>query len=684
MFTQSRFNLLKTAAAALAAASLAACGGGGGSGGGSQQSAGTITVADPVTIDDVITIKFRDCVSKGFNAKLDSIDITPLFTLDKSDNDKACNARASVYALQGVLGEKAQAEGSSKLLVKVQGRTDIDKSFKFKAWPEFALSYPNYDEIEGEVFNALLPTNGGAVSGVSSVTEKTFKITSVDYPITVSVEAKNGLKNKFRLAEGGENIKDSTVFQLPATMNEDHVVSDWVKSYLNAPVNNFDVGSVKITFADADADSCSANKLCPTIKVDGDDYKLIIEVDDTSSGFALKAVEEGASSNLAIVSALQEAVEALGSVLLKDSTSDSGVENKVQGVTLAAPAFISVERSVKFSPMPASYFAQDVGDIKESLPKKDLFYFATTSSEINQSLLATTLVQRFLGEPSIEGKIPLCEDSDCTLRDELIKLATPAAEEMAKSLGLITTAQARKLLEEILTKKQKIAYKVVLQGAPPYVRFLGQQLELSAYNVFFELSLSEKINAKTVCGKVFSGVLLTGCNSELPSGTYKLQLGDLALKQRVLVKKQSVEISDLIETSLHVNDYFPGVDKDFPGVALAENESNTKRGGLDKQAILPVLYSILGQLPIDEVSNFKLSDLTHSNSTVEIDCDPQVLSDFIGNGKKLSFNKSELKIGKTTTDTDSDTKEAKHLILSGDIIKTPDGSTPDVNIVCQQ
>lgn len=681
MFTQSRFNLLKTAAAALAAASLAACGGGGGSGGGSQQSAGTITVADPVTIDDVITIKFRDCVSKGFNAKLDSIDITPLFTLDKSDNDKACNARASVYALQGVLGEKAQAEGSSKLLVKVQGRTDIDKSFKFKAWPEFALSYPNYNKIKGEVFNALLPANGGvtvsSASGVSSETEKAFEISPVNYPITVSVGAKNGLKNAFRLANGGENIEDSTVFQLPATMNEEHVVSDWVQSYLKARGNN--VQSVKITFAN----SCSENgQLCPTITVDGEDYELIIIKVGTSSGFALEAVEEGASSNPAIVSALQEAVEALGSVLLKNSISESGVENEVQGVTLAAPAFISVERSVKFSPMPASYFAQDVGDIKESLPKEDLFYFATTSSEINQSLLATTLVQRFSSKPNIKGEIPLCEGGDCTLRDELIKLATPAAEEMAKSLGLITTAQARKLLEEILTKKQKIVYKVVLQGAPPYVRFLGQQLELSAYNVFFELSLSEEIKAKTVCGKVFSGLLLTGCNSELPSGTYTLQLGDLALKQRVLVKKQSVEISDLIETSLHVNDYFKVGGKDFPGVALAENESNTKGGGLDKQAILPVLYSILGLLPIDEVSNFKLSDLTHSNSTVEIDCDTPVLSDFIGNGKKLSFNKSELKIGKTTTD--SDTKEAKHLILSGDIIKTPDGSTPDVNIVCQQ
>lgn len=684
MFTQSRFNVFKTAASLLAAASLAACGGGGGSGGGSVQAAGSISVKNPVTIDDVVTVEFRDCRSEDFSAKLDGIDVTPLFSLDKADKKKACQGQASVYALQGILGEQAQAKKDSKLVVKVKGRTDINKSFGFKAWPEFALSYD--EKVAGRAYNALLSTNGGvsanggvpaAPIAIDNVSGEDFIINgdnaSLDFPLTIEAEATNGLKNTFTLALGGEEITDSSVLQFPTELKSEHIISQWVRSFLG------DIGDVEIKFGL----ECDDNMLCPIIKVGSASYFVDISVDNNK----LVALASGGSDPI-IAKKLEEMVEALGSVLLKESDTSAEVSSTVKDVRLVPPAFISVSRSVQSIPAPASYFAQPAGDVKNSMSKTDRFYIAATSNEINQRLLAKTLLtQRFPNDHSIKGDILLCDDGDCTLRNELIKLATPVAEEMAESIGLISTSQARQLLENILTKDQKIVYEVKPMAAPPYVRFLNKQLELSAYNVFLELKLSETINANTVCSKIFTGLLLTGCKGELPSGIYTLQLGDIALKQRVLVNKNVIEVSDLLQTSLHVNEHnfeaFGGVKAH--GLAFAVENGKAKYGRLDKQAILPVLYGMLGELPIEEVSNFKLADLTQPNTKVEPDCtaDPNgVLENFIGDGKELSFKDSDLNIGETTTG--SDTKEAKHLILSGDIIETPSGTTPDVTITCKK
>lgn len=675
MFTQSRFNVFKTAASLLAAASLAACGGGGGSGGGSVQAAGSISVKNPVTIDDVVTVEFRDCRSEDFSAKLDGIDVTPLFSLDKADKKKACQGQASVYALQGILGEQAQAKKDSKLVVKVKGRTDINKSFGFKAWPEFALSYKG--EVVGEAYNALLSTNGGVTaipSGVSNVTGKQFTVAQpLDFPLTIKAEATNGLKNEFTLALGGETITDSSVLQFPTELKSEHIISQWVESFLG------DVGDVEIKFG---LTCDKANELCPTIKVDNVPYLVNISVAANKKSFEVVAT----GTDLNIAKELENIVKALGSVLLRESDSQADIESNVEDVTLTPPAFVSVSRSVSYYGAPASYFAQGEGSIKDSLKKTNQFYIAATSNEINQRLLAETLRMQWDKENyAIKGEIPLCDSGDCTLRNELIKLATPTAEEMAKAIGMISAAQARKLLENILTKDQKIVYKLEPLAAPPYVRFLNKQLELSAYNVFLELKLSDRIDANTVCSKIFTGLLLTGCKGELPSGIYTLQLGDIALKQRVLVNKNVIEVSDLLQTSLHVNDFFTVGNKTYAGQAFAQNGSSRKGGGLDKQAILPVLYGMLGELPIEEVSNFKLADLTQSNTKVELDCtaDPNgVLENFIGDGKELSFKDSDLNIGETTTG--SDTKEAKHLILSGDIIETPSGTTPDVTITCKK
>lgn len=686
MLNQSRLKFLKSAASILAIAGLAACSSGG-SGGGSAQPAGEISVKNPVTIDDVITVEFTGCGSKGFKAELDGIEVTSLFSLDKSNKDKACKARASVYALQGILGEKAQAEGSSKLTVKVSGRSDINKSFKFKAWPEIALGYENYNDVKGSIYNALLSSKGGttADSGIPLIKDRSFEVGQPDYPLVIELEATNGLKNKFTLAVGGQTIDDSSVLQLPQKMDSSHIVSEWVASYL-------DVDTVAIEF---DSECNEKSSLCSTIIVGDDDYEVNIGLDTSKTSFEIVVTGEEDSVN----SKLETLIKAFAGVLLMESDSTDAVSSEVKEVRLTPPALISVSRSIKYYNRPASYFAQTVGDVEQSFDKTDRFYIAATSNEINQRLLAETLlVQYGDADNRIEGEIPLCDGNDCTLRDELIKLATPAAEEMAQAIGLISAAEARKLLENILTKDQKINYQVVPTAAPPYTRFLSNHLELSAYNVFLVLKLSEPINANTVCGKVFTGLFLTGCKSELPSGTYQLQLGDIALKQRVLVKDGEPVVSDLIETSIHLNKALPVVnnyllsEKTAVAWAMSLNldgngkpRSDDKIGALDSKTVLPVLFGALGQLPIDEVSNFKLADLTQSGAKVEIDCDADssgVLSDFIGDeGKKLSFKDSELKLGKATTD--SDTKEAKHLILSGDMIKTPNGATPDVTIACK-
>lgn len=144
----------------LAALLLSSCGGGG-SGSGTAPPVGEIDAKDVLTIEDNIVFTLDDSlcdfnqdyeanadtgctdapnkinVLDKFSAELNGIEIKDLFTID------ARTARVSVYALQGLLGEKNEKSsgGKSSLVINVagKGKSPARQSFTFKGEPEVVL-----------------------------------------------------------------------------------------------------------------------------------------------------------------------------------------------------------------------------------------------------------------------------------------------------------------------------------------------------------------------------------------------------------------------------------------------------------------------------------------------------------------------------------------------------------------
>lgn len=332
IFNASRKSVLSLTAVALLASLLAACGGGGSGGGGSPAPQKLKIIAPSsnavVNTNDEVIIEFIDAVDTSAAIKLNDIDISSLFTIDTS----AKTAKASVYALQGILSAQA---GESTLKASLTGARTESVSFSFEGKPELVIvsgdEYYLYgsvkggsgqgycgtafdpaddtacDELGGNTFvptepdalsfrvlvrNAVIdsltvlnPNNvpasvlpaAGKETGMSFGVNHLSFVNNPAYNQTTRFNQGNG-ETLLALAAPGQMIKGQIAAQV-RSMDKNHVISQWVAEALNESLANFVSDSApRMKGKGTPLDSDAACELLNRIQTGGNYFKCDIEL----------------------------------------------------------------------------------------------------------------------------------------------------------------------------------------------------------------------------------------------------------------------------------------------------------------------------------------------------------------------------------------------------------------------